>query len=129
MMSALSESLVAAQRQAIAALSKAYVNGDTAGFFEKLNEMGCTDTVEQVHLMAALDTLRDFGAQAPQAEHAKPGTSRDMATDKQLKYAAKLADEQGTVLPDYPLTKDAASTIINHLQAGRYNPDEWTVPF
>ena len=129
MMSALSESLVAAQRQAIAVLSKAYVAGltDLEAFVNELDAIGATDKVEQVQLVASLDVLNTFGGQPP--ETAKPDTSADLATEAQLKFAAKLADEHRTVLPDYQLTKANASKVIEQLKAGTYNPDEWTVPF
>ena len=125
-MTALSDALRAAQAQAIAALSKAYVAGETARFFDRLNDIGCTDRVEQAQLMEALDLLRDFGAQAP--EPAKPDTSHELASADQMRYAADLADKAGTVLPDYQLTKANASKLIDQLKAGTYNPDEWTVP-
>ncbi len=127
--SALSESLVAAQRQAIAALSKAYVAGlieEPADLIVRLNHIGCTDRVEQEQLSHTLDVMREFGT-AP--EPAKPDTSTDMATKAQLDFAARLADEHRTVLPDYQLTKANASKVIEQLKAGTYNPDEWTVPF
>ncbi len=129
MMSALSESLVAAQRQAIAALSKSYVAGqmDAEPMSVILDTIGCADKVEQAQLLAALDTMRELGSAAPEA--AKPDTSGDMATKAQLDFAARLADEHRTVLPDYQLTKATASKVIEQLKAGTYNPDEWTVPF
>ncbi len=128
-MSALSESLVAAQRQAIAALEKAYISGraDADILRAALNSFGSTDVVEQDQLLYALDALKAFGAAAP--ETAKPDTSHEPATDRQLKFARDLADERGMVLPDYSLTKASASKLIEQLQAGTYNPDEWTVPF
>jgi hypothetical protein len=129
-MTALSEALVAAQRQAIAALSKDYVNSDepdAVELFERLDAIGCTDKVEQRQLALALEALRAFGAQAP--EPTKPDTSQAPATDKQIKFARDLAHERGLEMPDYALTKESAGRLIDQLQAGTYNPDEWTVPF
>ncbi len=128
-MSALSESLVAAQRQAIAALSKQYLadhDPNPEMLAGALTDIGCTDKVEQGLLIAALDVLHVLGAQAPEA---KPDTSNEPASDAQMKYLRDLADRNGTTAPDYVLTKTNASKVIEQLKAGTYNPDEWTVPF
>jgi hypothetical protein len=64
---ALSEALVAAQRQAIAALEKAYVGGqlDDDGLAKALDAIGCADTVDGLHLLAALDVLKAWGTPPP----------------------------------------------------------------
>ncbi len=128
-MTALADALRAAQAQAIAALGKTYLadDGDGETLRAALDLIGCTDKVEQGQLLAAWGMLRAAGAQAP--EPAKPDTSHEPATERQLKFAAKLADERGTVLPDYALTKSNASKIIEELQAGTYNADAYSVPF
>jgi hypothetical protein len=135
-MSALAEALLAAQRQAIGALSKAYVasneDGDyRAGKLEaELNAMGCTDKVEQAQLLSALDVLREHGAPAPRATHEPQRSSEnDLETEAQRKLIAKLADDRGTTAPDYKLTKANASKVIEELKAGTYDPDSWSVPF
>ncbi len=128
-MTALADALRAAQAQAIAALSKAYVAEHTTGLalVEMLDSIGCTDRVEQTQLLASLETLKNFGATAP--EPAKPDTSHEPASEAQMKYLRDLADRKGTTAPDYIPTKANASKIIDQLNAGTYNPDEWTVPF
>jgi hypothetical protein len=140
-MTALSDALRAAQAQAIAALSKQYLadSGDLESeaiwlsqseLRQKLDLIGCTDTVEQGYLLTALEYMRRLGAQAPAANgSAKPDTSHEPASPDQMRYAADLADKAGTVLPNYTLTKANASKVIDQLKAGTYNPDEWTVPF
>jgi hypothetical protein len=136
-MTALSDALRAAQAQAIAALSKAYlanpaepeaIDDAQEGLRDTLNRIGCTDTVEQSYLVTALEIMRQLGAQAP-AANGKPDTSHELASADQMRYAADLADKAGTVLPEYQLTKANASKIIDQLKAGTYNADEWTVLF
>ena len=128
-MTALTDALRASQAQAIAALSKAYIVElvDHNALLEKLDALGATNKVEQGQLVSALTILRTLGDQAPEA--ARPDTSHEPATDKQMNYAAKLANERGVILPDYALTKANASKLIEQLQANAYNSDEWTVPF
>lgn len=135
-MTALAEALLAAQRQAIGALSKAYVNatGDEPNreaLCESLDEIGCTDTVDQAHLLAALDLLRLYGVPAPKATQAepKPDPETEPATERQMAFLASLADEKGTLAPDGPLTKAQASQAITELQNGPYDPDKWRAPF
>ncbi len=128
-MTALADALRAAQAQAIATLSKAYLAEATThlALVEQLDAIGCTDKIEQGQLVAALDTLHSFGGQAP--EPTKPDTSHEPASDKQLAFLRDLADKAQTVAPDGPLTREQASKAIDQLKAGTYNPDEWTVPF
>lgn len=129
MSSALGEALLAAQRQAIGALAKPYVAGmiGTDEVAEELTAMGCNDLTERVHLIAAWDVLREYGAPAPAPS--KPDPANEAASEAQLRFIARLADERGTAAPDVNLTKEQASTVIEQLKAGTYNPDEWTVPF
>jgi hypothetical protein len=141
-MTALAEAVLTAQRQAIAALSKAYLANDASpddserittareGLRDSLNAIGCRDTIEQDYLLTALEYLRQLGAQAPAANgSAKPDTGHELASADQMRYAQDLADKAGTVLPDYTLTKGNASKLIDQLKAGTYNADEWTVSF
>jgi len=54
------------------------------------------------------------------------------ASDKQLRYMAKLLDEKHidvSAHPDGPFTKEQASEIIDALQAGTYDPAKYRVPF
>jgi hypothetical protein len=133
--SALAEALLAAQRQAIGALSKAYVAGafeddGDAGLIANLDRIGCTDAVDQAQLVHSLDVLRTYGAPAPRATHEPQRLSEsDLETEAQRKLIAKLADDRGTTAPDYKLTKANASKVIEELKAGTYNPDSWSVPF
>lgn len=67
-MTALAEALLAAQRQAIGAATKACVAGslNETDLFELLDDIGARDTVEQAQLLASLHALQRFGASAPQ---------------------------------------------------------------
>ena len=129
-MTALAEALLAAQRQAIGAASKAFVAGtlNESDLFELLDDIGARDTVEQAQLLASLHALQRFGAAAPKASEPEKN-GNEPASDAQRRFLAKLADERGTTAPDYPLTKAQASQVIEQLKAGTYNPGEWTVPF
>ena len=66
-MTALSDALAAAQAKALAALEKAYVRGtlDVEAFTARMDEIGCSDTVDQALLLAALDTLKEHGQTEP----------------------------------------------------------------
>lgn len=131
-MTALAEALLAAQRQAIGALSKAYVAEATTelALLEQLDAMGCTDKVEQAQLIAALDVLHNFGTPAPAVTpESRKAPEAELETEAQRKFIAKLADERGTTAPDYQLTKANAMKVIDELKAGTYNPDNWSVPF
>lgn len=130
-MTALAEALLAAQRSAIGAASKAFVAGhlNEAELLELLDEIGCRDAADQGYLLASLHVLERFGAPAPKATQAEPKPENEPATDGQWKYLRDLADRAQTTAPDGPLTKAQASTVIEQLKAGTYNPDEWTVPF
>lgn len=69
-MTALAEALLAAQRQAIGALSKAYVAGafdEREDFLQALSSIGATDRVDQEQLHRCLDVLQTYGAPAPAA--------------------------------------------------------------
>lgn len=119
-MTALAEALLAAQRQAIGAASKAFVAGtlNESDLFELLDDIGERDAVEQGRLLASLHALQRFGAPAPTTPQPTPEhRENEPATERQTKYIAKLADERGVVAPDYPLTKDSASKVI--ARAGR----------
>jgi hypothetical protein len=134
-MTALAEALKRAQDGALNALAKHYVNTD----FEEidldqlrsdLDAIGCGDKVEQGQLIAAWSIVREHGGEVPKP--APPAVGRpdhEPASERQMSYIAKLADEKGTTAPDYQLTKESASEVISQLKAGTYNPDDWQVPF
>ncbi len=131
-MSALSDALRAAQAQTIAATQRAYLAGhvDDEQVRDTLDVIGCTDEVERRHLLGAWEALRGFGVQG-QAASTPNGSQADRepekASERQLSYIAKLADERGTTAPTTPLTKEQASDVIAALKAGTYEAD--TVPF
>ena len=132
-MNPLGEALAAAQRQAIGALAKPYVAGNigTEEVTSRLAEIGCNDVTDTAQLLAAWDVLQEYGAPAPKPTQPEPQKSpeHEPASEAQTRYIAKLADERGTTAPDYRLSKENASKVIEQLKAGTYNPDEWTVPF
>ena len=127
-MTALADALQAAQARAVQALGKQYVGGatDVEAVSASLDAIGLTDTVDKTRWLAALDIIRATGGEAPSEQ--KPVEAKP-ATDKQLAFIRKLADEKHTVEPNKPLTTETASQVIEALQAGTYDPDEWTVPF
>lgn len=134
MSSALAEALLAAQRQAVASLSKAYVAGriTTNELASSLDLIGLRDDVDQGLLIHALGIVVMHGGEAPKATgqaNDKPDPATEPASQKQLDYLFRLADEKGFVAPDGPLTKARASEAISALQAGTYNADEWAAPF
>jgi hypothetical protein len=128
-MSALSEALAQSQRQTISALSKAYIAGRIDGddLLRGLDESGSTDRVDQEHLIVCLNLLREHGQEAP--TNAPPAKVDRPASPEFIEFLQRLADEKGTVLPDYPLSNEQGKKIRDQLKAGTYNPDEWTVPF
>ena len=128
-MTALAEALLAAQRQAVAALSRAYVAGhlDAESLASQLAAVGATDVLDQAALLASLDVLREYGQAPAAAERREPETQP--ASDAQLRLIAKLADERGTLAPDGPLTKAQAHEVIDAIKNGSYDPDKWRAPF
>ena len=110
------------------ALGKQYVGGTISveSVSASLDAIRLTDTADKAQWIGALDILKATGDEAPAEQEApKP----EPATDKQLAFLRKLADEKGLVEPNKPLTKETASQVIEAKQAGTYDPDEWTVPF
>ena len=121
-MTALAEALLAAQRQASGALTKAYSAGllDAEAFADRMAAMGCTDVIEQAQLLHALDVLREYGV-VPAANGTAPQRSSTLdepASQPQLDLIARLADERGQVAPQGPFTKAQASQVITALQRG-----------
>jgi hypothetical protein len=128
---ALSDALTATQARAVAALAKQYVGGvfNAEQVCAELESMGIRDAVDAGYWLNALGIIREAGGEAPAEQKPREAKPSEPASDKQWSFLRKLADEKGTTAPEGPLTKEQASTIIEQLQAGTYNADEWTVPF
>ena len=130
----LADALVAAQRRALDAVQKQYAAGriEADAVRDKLNAVGLTDTVDQDRLVAALDTIMEYGAPLP-AEPAAPTNGEkppEKATDAQRALIKKLVVEKNVPAPDYePLSKQDAHAIIDSLKAGTYDPVRWSIPF
>jgi len=128
-MTALSEALKRGQDASLLVLEKAYLRGaftEDSEVIEECQSIGCTDASD---LALYLNTLRlrfRYGAEPVEATATKAATP---ASEKQWNFIRDLADRAQTVAPDGPLTTEQASKVIAQLQAGTYNPDEWTVPF
>ena len=130
-MTALAEALLAAQRQAVAALGRAYVAGalDAESLASQLAAVGATDVLDQAALLASLDVLREYGQTPAPAPPPQPDPETEPATERQIAFLASLADSKGTLAPDGPLTKAQASQAITELKSGSYDPDKWRAPF
>jgi hypothetical protein len=130
--SALAEALLAAQRQAIGALSKAFVAGkiDAEALASNLDALGLRDEVDQGLLLGSLEIVKQLGGEAPKVTgQTNERKAPEQPTEAQLKYIAKLCDERNMVAPDVVVSKEQASEIIEALKAGTYNADAYTVPF
>ena len=132
-MSALAEALLAAQRQAVASLSKAYVGNhvDPEEFHSALDRIGLRDAVDQGLLVEALRVLKTYGGEAPKAtgQTAESRKAPEQASDAQRKYIADLCKQKNVEPPDVIVSKEQAHEIIEALKAGTYNADAYTVPF
>ena len=129
-MSALSEALKRSQDASLLVLEKSYLRGafeDDGDFLEECQSIGCTDASDLALYLNSMRLRYRYGAEPTQAEAPKPATKA--ASEGQWKFIRDLADRAQTVAPDGPLTAEQASTVIDQLKAGTYNPDEWTVPF
>ena len=124
-MTPLSDALTAAQRRALAALQKAYVAGaiEPEELREKLHGCGISDDVDVSYLTHTLDILREWGAAVP----AEPNGQREdvAATDAQWARIRRDCEKANLAPPVGPLTKSAASEVIQQLERGEYEP----VPF
>jgi hypothetical protein len=126
---ALSDTLAAAQARALAALERAYLRDllDAESFAARCDMIGARDVLERADLLACLDVLREYGATEPPAVNGQPPK---MATEAQRKFIARLADERGIVAPELAgLTAPKASELITALQRGTYDPGDWDIPF
>ena len=132
-MTALAEALLAAQRQALNAMMKAHTqvldgDPDEEAFYGLLDSMGCNDKADSVHLWAALNIVRQTGAQAPSAQ-APSAPKPQTITDGQRRYIADLF-RKGKIepLPDAEidsLSFDHASKLIDALKNGTYDAGAW----
>jgi hypothetical protein len=104
----------------VAALGKAYVRReeqpDDELFAGLLHKIGLDDDVAIAFLLAAWSVLR--------ADLASPPGNAP-ASDAQWSFILKLAVEKGTVAPVGPFTKSQASAVIDSLQKGTYNADDY----
>ena len=129
-MTALAEALLAAQRQAIGAASKAFVAGtlNETDLFELLDDIGARDTVEQAQLLASLHALQRFGAGAPTTPNGTRPAAR--VTAAQRARIEKTAKERNYQLPNFDgLTMAEASEVISTMDDGSYDSARWVVPF
>jgi hypothetical protein len=132
--SALAEALLAAQRQAVAALSRSWLaapesDDEYADLLTDLDAIGCTDKIDQAHYIASLRVLKTLGVNAPATNGATVPKEDRPASDAQWKLLRRLADERSAPAPDGPLTVEQASKVIEELKAGTYNADAWSIPF
>lgn len=132
-MTALADALTAAQHRAVAAIQKQYAAGkiEAETVRERLDLVGLTDTVDQDRLLAALDTIMEYGAALP-AEPAPANGEKppEKATEAQRALIKRLVVEKNVPAPDYePLSKQEAHEIIDSLKAGTYDPVKWSIPF
>lgn len=131
-MTALADALSAAQARAMNAIQKAYLAGkiDREAADSQLQTVGATDDVDRAALLDALDTIQHYGAQAPQEK--QNGGGKVHASDKQKDYLRKLVtdgnDQAPTEWIGY-LSKDEASKAIEDIKAGRFDINDWQVPF
>ena len=117
-MTALAEALLAAQRQALAELEKAYIAGrlEDDAMLEHLDSIGVTDSVDRFHWLEAVNTLKALGVQANGAALSRPAALDEPATKAQLDFIAKLSDDKGRVVNVDGMTKAQASAVIEALK-------------
>ena len=136
-MTALADALVAGQRRAVAAIEKQYAAGrieaDTVK--ERLDAIGLTDTVDQERLLAALDTIMEYGAALPAEPTNGAERPQEPATDAQRArikrdIAQRHGDDAATHIASEPsLTKAQASEIIDSIAKGTFELDKYWIPF
>ena len=136
-MTALADALVAGQRRAVAAIEKQYATGrieaDTVK--ERLDAIGLTDTVDQERLLAALDTIMEYGAALPAEPQNGSERPQEPATDAQRARVKKdvallHGDDAAQHIASEPsLTKAQASEIIGGIAKGTFELEKWWVPF
>ena len=136
-MTALADALVAGQRRAVAAIEKQYTAGkiEAETVRERLDLIGLTDTVDQDRLVAALDTIMEYGAALPAEPTTPAERPPERATqaqrDRIKRDVAKLHgdDAAAAVASEPSLTKGQASEIIDSIVKGTFNLEKWYVPF
>jgi hypothetical protein len=129
---ALAEALLAAQRQAVGSLAKAFVAGtiNEEDFFLELDHVGLREEVDQGLLVASLQVVKSHGGEAPKPTGQTAGPKMpEQATEAQRAFIAKLCKEKNVPEPDVIVSKQQAHEIIEALKAGTYNADTYTVPF
>ena len=130
-MTALAEALLAAQRQAIGVLNKAYVAGafeTDDDFYGALEKIGAHDAVDRQYLVAALDVLKTYGAPPPAVTRAERAPQKH--SPAQRARIERTAKERNYTLPDFEnLTMAQASEVIQTMDSGEYDAARWTVPF
>lgn len=129
-MTALADALVQAQSRAVAALGKQYVGGQLHEDEVRvmLDGIGLNDPTDRDHWIAALNIIRDTGAQLPSEPN---GDKRpDPMTPAQKSLIDRLVAEKNVPAPDLEQrTKQEAHEIIDTLKAGTYDPVKWSIPF
>jgi hypothetical protein len=130
-MSALAEALLAAQRQAVGALSKAYVAGriNAEKLATELDAIGLRDEVDQGLLFASLEIVKALGGEAPKPTGTTGVKMPEQPSDAQRNFISKLCKERNVPEPDVIVSKEQAHEIIDALKAGTYNADAYSIPF
>ena len=130
-MSALAEALLAAQRQAIGALAKAFVAGKIGGeaLSVELDRIGLRDTVDQGLLLESLSVVQTYGGEPPKPTGTTGVKMPEQPSDAQRNFIAKLCKERDLPEPDVIVSKEQAHEIIDALKAGTYNAGAYSVPF
>jgi hypothetical protein len=127
---ALSDALRASQAKAVAALGRRYVRGEREPnpdeYLDQFAGMGLTDDISAKHLLASWLVLRIEGEQPP-VEQAQRRV--EPATDAQWARIRRDCDARSLVAPSGPLSKSAASEVIEAIAAGTYDPEKYDVPF
>jgi hypothetical protein len=128
---ALTDALRASQAKAVAALGKAYIRRDDEPddelFRALLLKIGLDDEVAIGFLLQGWSVLREYREPAP--AEAAPQRKVEPATDAQWARIRRDCDARSLVAPSGPLSKSAASEVIEAIAAGTYDPDKYDVPF
>ena len=127
-MSALPETLAAAQARALAALEHAYLHEliTVEEFGGRCSAIGCRDSALRAELLACLDVLRDYGVDPDAAAVSPPR----LATESQREQIHAMLAELGEDPPELAgMTSTQAAHLLLALQTGTYDPEEWDIPF
>lgn len=119
-MTVLAEALQAAQRQALAAMQRAYLAGvmDVDEVSENLDAIDLRDVIQRATLLNAWAICKSLGVtQEPSFSAAPRPDVVDEATQAQRDLITKLSDERGQVADMPPgMTKAQASKMIEDLK-------------